>query len=167
MSLKTEIESFCRHPQGYYYLQDANGTYVTPAHFLVSLSPEILNARYGFRTVGGQREYWVYQHGFSSAKEEFIFRTYIPEGRLGWATDFDTKPKSETHYYASRNKAGQLVSLCGKSRRPDDDTALFILHPPPGKMCKNCLKELNKSVGKVCPQGAGGLSGDALPAGFF
>ncbi len=148
MSLQTEIEGFCRHPQGYYYLQDANGNYFTPAQFLVSLPREVLNSRYGFRTSGGQREYWIYQQGFSSSQEEFIFRTYIPEGRLGWATDFEQTPASQIHYYAERNAEGRLVSLCGKHKRPDDDTALFILHPPPGKMCKNCLKEPNKTARK-------------------
>ncbi|MEI6072490.1 MAG: hypothetical protein WCS31_11910 [Verrucomicrobiae bacterium] len=149
MSLKTEIEGFCRHPQGYYYFQDASGNYFTPAQFLVLLPPEVLSARYGFRTTGGQREYWIYQQGFSSSKEEFIFRTFIPEGRLGWATDFEQTPASQTHYYGERNSAGLLVSLCGKHKRRDDDSALFLLHPPPGKMCKACLKESNKSVGKA------------------
>ena len=144
MRLKTELEGFCRHPQGYFYVQDAQGNYLTPARFLVGLPPETLNARYGFRSSEGQREYWIYKQGFSGAKEEFIFRTYIPEGRLGWATDFEQTPASQTHYYGERDLGGMLVSLCGKHKRGDDDKALFILHPAPGTMCKNCLKELNK-----------------------
>jgi len=151
MSLKTEIEGFCRHPQGYFYLQDASGNYFTPAQFLISLSPEILNARYGFRASGGQKEYWIYQQGFSGSNEEFIFRTYIPEGRGGWATDFEQTPESQTHYYAEHDAEVQLISLCGRHKRRDDDNALFILHPAPGKMCKNCLKEWNKTVREAPP----------------
>ena len=149
MSLKTELEGFCRHPQGYFYIQDAQGNYVSPARFLVGLTPEIFNARYGFRVSGGQKEYWIYKQGFLGAKEEFIFRTYVPEGRLGWATDFEHAPTSQTHYYAERNSEGMLLSLCGKHKRRDDDKALFVLHPAPGSMCKNCLKELNKTIRKI------------------
>ena len=149
MSLKTELEGLCRHPQGYFYVQDVHGNYLSPARFLVSLPPELLEARYGFRTIGGQKEYWIYKQGFLGAKEEFIFRTYVPEGRLGWATDFEHTPKSQTHYYAERSSDGQLVSRCGKHKRRDDDKALFILHPQPATMCKACLKELNKAAKKV------------------
>ena len=56
MSLKTELESMCRHPDGYFYVQDASGKYRTPIVFLCSLSQDVLNARYGFRLVGGQKE---------------------------------------------------------------------------------------------------------------
>lgn len=148
MSLKTELEGFCRHPQGYFYVQDAKGNYLSPFQFLVSLPPEIQNSRFRFQTSGGHREYWVFQQGYSGTKEEFVFRTYIPEGRLGWATDFDHTPASQTHYYGERNKEGLLVSLCGKSKRKDDENALFILHPLPDKVCKSCLKELNASAAR-------------------
>ncbi len=153
MSLKTELEGFCRHPQGYYYVQDASGNYFTPFQFLVALPKEILNSRFRFQTSGGQREYWVQKQGYSGIKEEFVFRTYIPEGRLGWATDFDQTPASQTHYYGQRNKEGQLVSLCGKSKRRDDDNALFILHPIPGKVCKSCWKEVQVSAAKTAATG--------------
>ena len=149
MSLKTELEGLCRHPQGYFYVQDAQGNYLSPARFLVALPKETLNARYGFRVSGGQKEYWIYQQGFLGAKEEFIFRTYVPEGRLGWATDFEHTPKSQTHYYGERDSAGILVSLCGKHKRKDDDKALFILRPAPATMCKSCLKELEKTARKI------------------
>ena len=149
MSLKTELEGLCKHPQGYFYVQDVHGNYLSPARFLVSLTPELLEARYGFRTSGGQKEYWIYKQGFLGAKEEFIFRTYVPEGRLGWATDFEHTPKSQTHYYAARNSEGMLLSLCGKHKRRDDDKALFILHPQPASLCKTCLKELNKAAKNV------------------
>lgn len=143
MSLKTELEGFCRHPQGYFYVQDSEGNYLSPARLLLSLSPQIMNSRYGFRASGTQKEYWIYKQGAYGTQEEFIFRTYVPEGRLGWATDFEASPKSQTHYYSERNREGRLVSLCGKHIRPDDDTALFILNPPPDKVCKHCQKKLS------------------------
>lgn len=144
MSLKSELEAMCRHPDGYLYVQDAAGKYRTPIVFLCSLPPDILNARYGFRNVGGQKEYWVYRNEHGSTREEFVFRTYVPEGRQGWAKGFDAPATEQVHYYESRVKDGQMASLCGKSKRKDDDAALFVLHPAPGLLCKACSKELAK-----------------------
>lgn len=142
MSLKTELEAYCRHPQGYFYVQDANGSYHSPVKFLISLSPEILNARYGFRSTGGHKEYWVYKDGLYGSKEEFVFRTYVPEGRWGWATDFEETKASQTHYYGEKSPDAKLVSLCGKHKRADNESALFVLNPPANKVCKQCLKKL-------------------------
>lgn len=147
MSLKTELESMCRHPDGYFYVQDATGKYRTPIVFLCSLSPDILNARYGFRSTGGQKEYWIYRTDYGASTEEFVFRTYVPEGRQGWATDFESTKSSQTHYYEARTKDGQMVSLCGKQKRKDDESALFILQPQSGTTCKACAKELAQRKG--------------------
>ena len=83
MSLKTELEGFCRHPQGYFYIQDVNGNYLSPARFLVSLSQEVMNSRYGFRKSGTQREYWIYQQGFLGAKGVAAHVGIIPERNRG------------------------------------------------------------------------------------
>jgi hypothetical protein len=146
MSLRDELKELCKHQEGFLYLKDSSENYYTPSQLLEVLPSETLNLEFGFKAGGNEpKVYWVYKKKFLFLqKEEYIFETYIPEGRTGWATDFWESPDFKIHYYdGTKDEYGGLKSVCNRDQRADDEMTLFIPSPDPHRICKFCEKKLN------------------------